>query len=126
MYAFLLLTLMPGDADQDARAIIAEIRARQIVSEIQNTDPLQQKPKRGMSYAEARASAIRDNKPLIVVVQQGEVTEEPGYLYLYVNTFDGINRPATVVSKPINGDLWWITTLEKYNSTDVVKVINTP
>jgi hypothetical protein len=123
---FLTAEDAPTAADMRAREIIAEVRARQIIADVQaNTDPLQQAPAR-TTYLEMYRQAVKQNMPLIVLVQQPEVVKDAAYLYWNTDSFGGVNRVATIISRPINGQLWWIITQDKYDPVEVKKVLDAP
>jgi hypothetical protein len=150
MNALLFLTLMSSQSQSgtDVKMIVAQSHARAIINsvhkssttttldwgsnDIQNIhnhdsqiDLFAATPRR-QSYTDLRERAIRTNLPLIVLVQQQPVYEEAGYLYYYTDHFYNINRPATIISRPINGDLWWISTIENYNPVEIHNILHAP
>ncbi len=64
----------------------------------------------GPSYAELRAQAIRENKPLLILIGYYSIDilerDVPGCLYYHSGNFFGDVEPGLIVSVPRYGNLW--------------------
>ncbi|WP_162660701.1 hypothetical protein [Tuwongella immobilis] len=102
---FLGSAAMASDPATRAKVALALAQAQASCS----VEAIEAKPK-PMTYAEARAEAIRQNVPLIVWVGQS-AQPMSGAVSVAVDQFDGADGKAVVIGKPDAGDLMRFRTL---------------